>query len=128
MKFTISEDRIYDLVMKHLNSMFDVDNINWSYGTDDFGNEVDYGIAFYLGDYDDDDNLFRWYGKDYFYSEEMSHHNKKMVDEWAEKSPMLEFDNNGKKEQLDNLFGDRWHQPFKDWFQQNFDLPIKTIE
>ena len=128
MKIIISEDRIYNLIMKHLNSMFDVYNINWSYGTDDFGNEVDYGISFYLGDYDNDDNLFRWYGEDYFYSEEMSHHNKKMVDEWAEKSPMLEFDNNGKKEQLDNLFGDKWHQPFKDWFLKNFDLPIKTIE
>ena len=56
MKFIISEDRIYDLAMKHINSMFDVDNINWLYGTDDFGNEVDYGISFYLGDYDDDDN------------------------------------------------------------------------
>lgn len=108
--------------------MFDIDNIHWLYGTDDFGNEVDYGISFYEGDYDDDDNLFRWYGKDYFYSEEMSHHNQKIIDEWAEKSPMLEFDNNGKKEQLDALFGDKWHQPFKDWFQKNFDLPIKTIE
>ena len=114
--------------MKHLDSMFDVDNINSTNGTDDFGNEVDYGISFYNGDYDDDDNLFRWYSEDYFYSEEMQNHNKEMIDEWVKKSPMLEFDNNGKKEQLDNLFGDRWHQPFKDWFQKNFNLPIKTIE
>ena len=114
--------------MKHLNSMFDVNNINWTVGTDDWGNEVDYAISFYNGDYDDDDNLFRWYGEDYFYSEEMSHQNKKMIDEWKEKSPMLEFDNNGKKEQLDALFGDKWHQPFKDWIWDNFDIPIKTIE
>jgi hypothetical protein len=128
MKIIISEDKIYDLIMKHLDSMFDVDNINSTNGTDDFGNEVDYGISFYNGDYDDDDNLFRWYSEDYFYSEEMQNHNKEMIDEWVKKSPMLEFDNNGKKEQLDNLFGDRWHQPFKDWFQKNFNLPIKTIE
>jgi hypothetical protein len=128
MKIIISEDRIYDLIMKHINSMFDVDNIHWTYGTDNDGNEVDYAISFYNGDYDDDDNLFRWYSEDYFYSEEMSHHNIMKTDEWKEKSPMLEFDNNGKKEQLDNLYGDRWHKPFKDWFQQNFDLPIKTIE
>lgn len=128
MKIIISEDKIYDLVMKHINSMFDVDNINWTYGTDDYGDEVDYAALFYLGDFGDDENLFRWYGEDYFYSEDMQNHNKEMIDEWIEKSPMLEFDNNGKKEQLDNLFGDKWHQPFKDWFQQNFDLPIKTIE
>jgi hypothetical protein len=114
--------------MKHLDSMFDVDNINSTNGTDDFGNEVDYGISFYNGDYDDDDNLFRWYSEDYFYSEEMQNHNEGLIKMWVEKSPMLEFDNNGKKEQLDNLFGDRWHQPFKDWFLKNFNLPIKTIE
>jgi hypothetical protein len=128
MKFIISEDKIYDLIMKHINSMFDIHNIHWINGTDDYGNDVDYAISFYLGDYDDNENLFRWYGEDYFYSEEMQNHSKEMIDEWAEKSPMLEFDNNGKKEQLDNFFGDRWHQPFKDWFLKNFDLPIKTIE
>jgi len=128
MKIKIPEDKIYNLIMKHINSMFDVKNINWAVGTDDWGNEVDYAKSFYLGDFDDNDNLFRWYGDDYWYSEEMSHHNKKMIDEWIEKSPMLEFDNNGKKEQLDNLFGNKWHQPFKDWFLKNFNLPIKTIE
>ena len=128
MKIIISEDKIYDLIMKHLDSMFDVENINSTNGTDDFGNEVDYGISFYNGDFDDDDNLFRWYSEDYFYSEEMSNHSKKMIDEWKEKSPMLEFDNNGKKEQLDALFGDKWLQPFKDWIWDNFNLPVKTIE
>ena len=49
-------------------------------------------------------------------------------DMWKEKSPMLEFDNNGKKEQLDALFGDKWLQPFKDWIWDNFNLPVKTIE
>lgn len=128
MKIKIPEDKIYNLIMKHINSMFDVENINWTVGTDDWGNEVDYAKSFYLGDFDDNDNLFRWYGDDYWYSEEMQNHNKEMIDEWVEKSPMLEFDNNGKKEQLDNLFGNKWHQPFKDWFLKNFDLPIKTIE
>jgi len=128
MKIIITEDRVYDLILKYINSMFDVDNIHWIYGSDDWGNDVDYAISFYKGNFSDDENLFRWYGKDYFYSEEMQNQNKEMIDEWVEKSPMLEFDNDGKKEQLDNLFGDRWHQPFKDWFQDNFDLPVKTIE
>jgi len=132
MKIIISEDRIYDLIMKHINSMFDIHNIHWINGTDDDGNEVGYAISFYNGDYDDDDNLFRWYGEDYFYSEEekvvMSHHNQKMVDEWEEKTPMLEFDNNGKKEQLDALFGDKWKKPFIDWIWDNFNVPVKTIE
>ena len=128
MKFIISEDKIYGLIMKHLNSMFDVDNIHWTPYINDYGDEVDYAISFYNGDYGDDDNLFRWYSEDYFYSEEMSNHSKTMIDMWKEKSPMLEFDNNGKKEQLDALFGDKWLQPFKDWICDNFNLPVKTIE
>ena len=128
MKFIISEDKIYGLIMKHLNSMFDVDNIHWTPYINDYGDEVDYAISFYNGDYGDDDNLFRWYSEDYFYSEEMSNHSKTMIDMWKEKSPMLEFDNNGKKEQLDALFGDKWLQPFKDWIWDNFNLPVKTIE
>ena len=128
MKFIISEDKIYGLIMKHLNSMFDVDNIHWTPYINDYGDEVDYAISFYNGDYGDDDNLFRWYSEDYFYSEDMQNHNKEMIDEWVEKSPMLEFDNNGKKEQLDALFGDKWLQPFKDWIWDNFNLPVKTIE
>jgi hypothetical protein len=115
--------------------MYDVDEINYQHPYDRFmengewveGENPDL-CYFYVGDYNEDDALFRWYGKDYFYSEEMQNQNKEMIDEWVEKSPMLEFDNDGKKEQLDNLFGDRWHQPFKDWFQDNFDLPVKTIE
>ena len=128
MKIIISENRIYNLIMKHINSMFDIDNIHWTYGTDDFGNEVDYGISFYMGDYDDDDNLFRWYGEGYFENDESSHHHPQHLKKWIEDSPILSFDNNGKKEQLDALFGNKWHQPFKDWFLKNFDLPIKTIE
>jgi hypothetical protein len=128
MKIIISEDRIYDLIMKHINTMFDVENIHWTYGTDEEGDEVDYAMLFYMGDYGDDEDLFKWYGEDYFYSEEMRYRNKEMIKKWKKDSPMLEFDNNGKKDQLDNLFGNKWHQPFKDWFQKNFNVPVKTID
>ena len=132
MKIIISEDKIYDLIMKHLNSMFDVDNIHSTNGTDDWGNEVDYAIEFYGGDYDEGYNtLFRWYGEDYWGSEESSgwvDEDDETIKEKKFNSPILEFENDGKKEQLDALFGNKWHQSFKDWFQKNFDLPIKTIE
>lgn len=114
--------------MKHINSMFDVDNINWTYATDDWGNEID-AVNFYEGDFGDDEDLFKWYDKGYWESDVIDpYYSNENLKKWIEDSPILSFDNNGKKEQLDNLFGDKWHQPFKDWFQQNFDLPIKTIE
>jgi hypothetical protein len=144
MKIIISEDRIYDLVIKYLNSMFDVDNINSTNGTDGWGNEVDYAIQFYTGDFDEYDDettlfrwygeettLFRWYGEDYWESDERSgwgDEDDETIKEKKLNSPILIFEDDDKKNQLDNLFGDRWHQPFKDWFQNNFNLPIKTIE
>jgi hypothetical protein len=128
MKYIILEDRIYDLIMKHIENMFNVDNINWIYGTDDYGDEVDYVALFYLGDFGDDENLFRWYDEGYWEIDELDYKNDKDLTKLIGQSPILSFDNDGKKEQLDNLFGDRWHQPFKDWFQKNFNLPIKTIE
>ena len=127
MNFIISEDRIHNLVMKHLNSMFDVDNINFTYGTDDEGNEVGYTALFYQGDFSDDEDLFRWYSKDYW-NNDSSHYSFNLVEKWKNASPILDFVNREQKEQLDSLFGDKWYQPFKDWFMENFGLPIKTIE
>ena len=57
MKIIISEDKIYDLIMKHLDSMFDVANIGWIYGADDMGNDVDYAAEFYENDYDYDSDM-----------------------------------------------------------------------
>ena len=64
MKIIITELTIKKIISNHLEKMFN--DINYSYGYDDDGNEVDYAIEFYVGDYDDDDTIFRWYGKDYW--------------------------------------------------------------
>jgi hypothetical protein len=128
MKIIITENKLNQTIIDFINDRYDVNNIHWTYGIDDWGNEVDYAASYYEGDYEDDVNLFRWYSKDYFYNEEMSHHNQKMVDKWKEKSPMLEFDDTDTLNILNGYFGDRWHQPFKDWFMKHFKKPIKTIE
>ena len=128
MKIIITESRLYQAVIDYLNETYDINNIHWTYGTDDWGNEVDYAMSFYQGDFEDDEDLFRWYSEDYWYSEEMFFQNKNMIDEWIEKSPMLEFDDTDTFNTLNGYFGDKWHQPFKDWFMENFKKPIKTIE
>jgi hypothetical protein len=128
MKIIITESKLYQAVIDYLNERYDINNIGWTYGLDDWGNEVDYAMLFYKGDYEEDDNLFRWYSEDYWYSDEISHHNKEMIDEWKEKSPMLEFEDTDTFNTLNGYFGDRWHQPFKDWFMEHFKKPIKTIE
>ena len=131
MKFIISENRIDDLVVKHLESVYDIENIGWIYGTDDMGNDVDYAAEFYEGDYEDgwgENVLFRWYDKDYWFDEDIT---KTSDDEKLKKriedSPIVEFQNSHLSNQLDSIFGDRWEEPFKRWFEDNFHFPVKTI-
>jgi hypothetical protein len=128
MKIIISEDRIYDLIMKHINTMFDVENIHWIYGPDEEGDEVDYAMSFYMGDYGDDDDLFKWYGEDYWDSDDADGWGEEYIKNFKHKSPLLVFDDDNKKQQLDNIFGDKWKKPFIDWFWDNFNVPVKTIE
>jgi hypothetical protein len=130
MKIIITEDKVYDLILKYINSMFDVDNIGWTPGIDDWGNEVDYAVEFYTDDYEDggDNTLFRWYGEDYWRSEEGSGWGEEQNKENISESPILEFEDTDKLDQLNGLFGHRWHKPFIDWFWDNFNIPVKTIE
>jgi hypothetical protein len=136
MKFIISENRIDDLVVKHLDSMFDVNNIGWTYGSDDMGNEVDYAAEFYEGDYEYDwgeNTLFRWYDKDYWFSDESTlpetghEYDRRILEKNIEDSPIVEFEDTYSSKQLDSIFGDRWEEPFKRWFEDKFHFPVKTI-
>jgi hypothetical protein len=127
MKIIITESKLYQAVIDYLNETYDVDNINWTYATDDWGNEID-GVLFYLGNFGDDENLFRWYDKGYWEVDELDYKNNEGLKKLIGQSPILSFDDTDTFNTLNGYFGDKWHQPFKDWFLDNFNLPIKTIE
>jgi hypothetical protein len=129
MKIIITENKINELIIKHLNSMFDINNIGWTPGIDDWGNEVDYAIEFYTEDYEDGDNtLFRWYSEDYWRSDEGNVWDEDNITKLIDDSTILDFEDTDKLDQLNSLFGDRWKQPFIDWFWDNFNVPVKTIK
>ena len=126
MRIIITESKINTIISKYLDKMFN--DIHYTYGYDDDGNEVDYAIEFYVGDYDDDDTIFRWYSEDYWDIEDDSHNlnSQKKKDE----SPILDvYDNNELIIGLIDTFGsDLWKEPLIKWFEEKFDLPIKTLE
>ena len=128
MKYIITESKLHQAVIDYLNETYDTNNIGWTYATDDWGNEVDYAMSFYQGDFDEDDNLFMWYDVDYWKSDEMDHQDEENLKKWIEQSPILSFNDIDTFNTLNGYFGDKWYQPFKDWFMENFRLPIKTIE
>ena len=128
MKIIITESKLNQAVIDYLNDTYNTNNIGWSYGIDDWGNEVDYAIEFYEGDYEEGDNtVFRWYGEDYWISEEGELWTDEYIKEMKNKSPQLEIYDNTVYRTLNGYFGDKWKQPFIDWFWDKFNVPVKTI-
>jgi hypothetical protein len=128
MKIIITESKLNQAVIDYLNDTYDTNNIGWSYAIDDWGNEVDYAIEFYEGDYEEGDNtVFRWYGEDYWTGEESELWTDEYINEMKNKSPQLEIYDNTVYRTLNGYFGDRWEEPFKIWFEDNFHFPVKTI-
>jgi hypothetical protein len=132
MKIIITESKLYQAVIDYLNETYDINNFHWTPGIDDWGNEVDYAIEFYEGDYEEGDNtVFRWYGEDYWESDEGSSYGEEddeYIKEMKNKSPQLEIYDNTIYTTLNGYFGDKWKQPFIDWFWDKFNVPVKTIE
>jgi len=128
MKIIITESKLNQTVIDYLNETYNTNNIYWEYGIDDWGNEVGYAMKFYQGDYDEDDTLFRWYGEDYWDSEDTESYSNERRQEMKDKSPILSFEDANTLNTLNGYFNDKWHQPFIDWFWNKFHVPVKTIE
>lgn len=129
MRIIITESKLNQAVIDQLNEMYDFDNINVEYGYDDYGNEDDNSIHFYVGDYDYDDSetVFRWYSEDYWCGDNPEDYGwdcKQMKD----KSPLLQFENSNNLIALNGYFGDKWKQPFIQLFKDKFNIDIKTIQ
>jgi hypothetical protein len=114
-------------VLNYINSMYDINNIGWTYGIDDWGNEVDYAMSFYTGDFDEDEGLFKWYGEDYWTSDDSEGWGEEYRKDLLSKSPLLAFDDERDYDNLQGLFGNRWQPIFIEWFEYNFKVPVKKI-
>lgn len=126
MKYVITENKLNNTIIEYIDSLYDINNINWTnpYMYDeDTGEEYEDGniIDFYIGDYDgpyDSDFCFRYYTEEYFLDGSPEYHDK---------GPLLEV-HDEVAESLDGYFGDFWHEPFKKWFESNFELSVKTVK
>lgn len=123
MKYIIAESKLEESILYYINELFDVTNIHFinplEYD-DETGEEWDDNnrVVFYIGDYNgEDEGCFYWYACDYFTPHSTASRN----------CPIVTVENEYKN-QLDGYFGNMWHGPFKKWFREHFDLPVKTIE
>jgi hypothetical protein len=123
MKYLITESKLEESILYYINELFDVNNINLTNpieDDDETGEEWDdeNRVVFYIGDYEgEDEGCFYWYACDYFNPNSPA----------SEKCPMVSVEVQYEK-QLNAYFGDLWKEPFKKWFKEHFDLPVKTID
>jgi 3'-phosphoadenosine 5'-phosphosulfate sulfotransferase (PAPS reductase)/FAD synthetase len=123
MKYIIAESRLENIVIEYLNGMFDVSDVNstnpieYNHDTrEEYEDET--RVEFYLGDYEDGETtIFKWYDCKYFYPDSPAQNIcPKVVVEHPYDDTLIAY------------FGDKWEVPFKKWFTENFNLPVKTVE
>ena len=72
MKYIIAESKLDQVIINYLNELFPLDNVHYTNPTeydDETGENYDDDnrVEFYLGDYEDENTIFRWYDCEYFY-------------------------------------------------------------
>ena len=126
MKYIITENKLFDSIYSYIDGDFNKDDIHWTYGIsmEEWGDnfEDENYLIFYNGDWEgeeDSDVIFYYLDVEY-YSDEPS--SKPFKDE----APILNV-NGEYSEHLDTMFANHSKEPMKKWFQDNFNLPVKTV-
>jgi 3'-phosphoadenosine 5'-phosphosulfate sulfotransferase (PAPS reductase)/FAD synthetase len=123
MKYIIAESRLDKVVTEYLNEIFPLDDVNYlnpiEYNDDtreEYEDET--RVEFYLGDYEDGETtIFKWYDCKYFYPDSpVQNICPTVVVEHPYDDTLIAY------------FSDKWEEPFKKWFTENFNLPVKTVE
>jgi len=121
MKIIITENKLFNSITKYLEKTFiEEDELNWIGGEDLWGNEDENRIIFYRGDWEGEDYsdiVFAYYTKDYFEDIPSNAYNRAT-------SPILMVE---KYHELNEMFGQYWKEPMKKWFEEKFDLPVRSI-
>jgi hypothetical protein len=126
MKVLITENKLFNALYNYLNDSYDVSKIDFfnptTFDEDEWEDtENPYITEFYnkdyVGDYDENGILFVYIVNEYYNDEPSNESFKKQT-------PILIVNDYGK---LTTMFGERWKDPLKKWFEDNYGLPVKTI-
>jgi hypothetical protein len=128
MKVIITEGKLFDTIYEYIEESFEQDEIDWVYGPNEEGDdwqenpENENLLIFFKGD---------WYGEEdsdviFYYLEVEYFNDEPSAKPFRDKAPILDV--TGEYcENLDTMFGNYWKDPMKKWFQDKFNLPVKTV-
>lgn len=121
MNYTLKESRLESAIRNYFDELFDVSQIHWTHPYDydeqtgEEGEDIN-RIEFYKGDYSEEDICFRWVACEYFLPDTPA---KDICPE-----VVVEYNYSTI---LDGMFKELWHEPFRRWFIENFNLNVKTV-
>lgn len=130
MKVIITENRVFETIYRYLDKTFNPSEMDWIYGVDededgypDIDRENENFLMFFEGDYQgnyDTDFVFHYFDVDFYDKNDPSHK------PFRDQAPILEVLGEY-AHHLDTMFDNHWEEPMKKWFQDNFNLPVKTL-
>ena len=130
MKVIITENKVFDVIYRYFDKTFNPSEIDWVYawGEDDDGyldidKENENFLMFYKGDWEGEeysDIVFHYFDVDFYNEDDPSHK------PFRDQSPILEVIGEYGKH-LDTMFDNHWEEPMKKWFEDNFNLPVKSV-
>jgi len=130
MKVVITENKLTNSIYNYIDETFNPNNMDWVYGLGededgylDIDKENENFLIFFNGDWEgeeDSDSVFHYFDVDFYDKNDPSHK------PFRDKTPILEVLGEYGRH-LDTMFDNHWHEPMKKWFQDNFNLPVKTL-
>lgn len=130
MKIIITENKLTNSIYNYIDETFNPNDMDWVYGlgVDDDGyvdidKENENFLIFFNGEWEgeeDSDSVFHYFDVDFYDKNDPSHK------PFRDKTPILEVLGDYGRH-LDIMFDNHWHEPMKKWFQDNFNLPVKTL-
>ena len=130
MEYIITESKLFNAIYQYIDSYLNPSEMDWVYG---FGEDEDgYSdmdiedenfLIFYNGEYEGEENsdiVFNYFDVNFYDENDPSHK------PFRNQAPVLEIMGEY-AEHLDNVFNEYWEEPMKKWFQDNFNLPVKSL-
>jgi hypothetical protein len=130
MEYIITESKLFNAIYQYLDSYLNPSEMDWVYGYgededgySDMDIEDENFLIFYKGEYEGEENsdiVFNYFDVDFYNENDPSHK------PFRNQAPILEVMGEY-AEHLDNVFDEYWEEPMKKWFQDNFNLPVKSL-
>jgi hypothetical protein len=129
MEYIITESKLFNVIYQYIDETFNPNQMDWVYGVDDAEDEYsepeenENFLIFYKGEYEGEENsdiVFNYFDVDFYNENDPSHK------PFRNQAPILEVMGEY-AEHLDNVFDEYWEEPMKKWFQDNFNLPVKSL-